>query len=170
MVTVHEGILPKRKWASSGPETYPTSDQSVLSGIMSSPHLHKQLSVLLFYMLTVSQKFSQNYSKHVSILKKQHQGKRHFSSVLQIQTEQNRMKRKVTNQMRTVPALYGLVTYVSSGVSWTGSSVNWGSKLSRSSSDSKGGRKGGRICFWFSCKKKTHRKNWCCMKRKRVWR
>jgi len=48
----------------------------------------------------------------------------------------------------TAPVLYGHVTYVSSGVSWTGSSVNWGSKLSRSSSDSRGGRKGGRICFW----------------------
>lgn len=65
-------------------------------------------------------------------------------------------KWKVTNQTRTVTVLHGHVTYVSSGVSWTGSSVNWGSKLSRSSSDSRGGRKGGRVCFWFSCKKETH--------------
>ena len=83
--------------------------------------------------------------------------KRHFLSVPQIQTKQKRIKRNERNQTMTAPVLDGHVTYVSSGVSWTGSSVNWGSKLSRSSSDSRGGRKGGRICFWLSCKKETHR-------------
>lgn len=73
------------------------------------------------------------------------------------QKKTNKIKWNVRNQTMTAPLLYGHVTYVSSGVSWTGSSVNWGSKLSRSSSDSRGGRKGGRICFWLSCKKETHR-------------
>jgi hypothetical protein len=108
-----------------------------------------------------------SHSNYILFLKKHHQSKRHFSSVLKIRTKQNRMKWKVTNQMRRAPVLSGYVTYVSSGVSWTGSSVNWGSKLSRSSSDSRGGRKGGRICFWFSCKKETYRQNWCCLRERK---
>ncbi len=44
-------------------------------------------------------------------------------------------------------------TYGSSGVSWTGSSVNSGGKLARSFSDSNLGRYGGGICFCSSWNK-----------------
>ena len=44
-----------------------------------------------------------------------------------------------------------LKTYLSSGVSWTGSSVNSGGKLAKSRSDSNLGLYGGVTCFCSSC-------------------
>ena len=62
-------------------------------------------------------------------------------------------KKIITNTRQTLEKLSNgsNKTYLSSGVSWTGSSVNSGGKLAKSRSDSNLGLYGGVTCFCSSC-------------------